>query len=98
MNACPTLTAEVAPELSSAPTSDGVRLRRLLVPLDFSAGSIRAYHYARALCHDLLLRLRSRWRCALSWGGFVHHRIPWPSPTSSRPSGVNTGLAHLAER
>lgn len=49
MNACPTLTAEAAPELPRETVPGPIRLRRLLVPLDFSPASFRAYHYARAL-------------------------------------------------
>lgn len=49
MNACPPLTAEVAPEFTHEAAPGGVRLHRLLVPLDFSPASFRAYHYARAL-------------------------------------------------
>lgn len=49
MNACPTLITEVAPELSGEGARGRIRLHRLLVPLDFSPPSFRAYHYARAL-------------------------------------------------
>lgn len=49
MNACPNLLAGVAPESARETAPGRVRLHRLLVPLDFSAASFRAYHYARAL-------------------------------------------------
>ena len=49
MNSCPQLTAEVATEFPREAASRRVRLHCLLVPLDFSPASFRAYHYARAL-------------------------------------------------
>jgi nucleotide-binding universal stress UspA family protein len=49
MNAPPNLTPDVAPEFLQEATAGAVRLHRLLVPLDFSASSLRAYHYAMAL-------------------------------------------------
>lgn len=49
MIASPNSVAEVAPGILLEAIASGVRLRRILVPLDFSASSLRAYHYARAL-------------------------------------------------
>lgn len=49
MNAPPNLATELAPEFLREATGGAVRLHRLLVPLDFSASSLRAYHYAMAL-------------------------------------------------
>lgn len=48
MNAPPNAALDVAPDFPRE-TPGVVCLRRLLVPLDFSASSLRAYHYAMAL-------------------------------------------------
>lgn len=49
MNATPSLVTAVAPDFAREAAAGSVRLHRLLVPLDFSASSFRAYHYAMAL-------------------------------------------------
>ena len=49
MNASPTLFSAVAPDFAREGAPRSVRLHRLIVPLDFSASSFRAYHYAMAL-------------------------------------------------
>lgn len=49
MNAPPNLAPQKVPEFLRESAGGADHLRRLLVPLDFSAGSLRAYHYARAL-------------------------------------------------
>ncbi len=49
MNACADPISEATPGFSALPPPTPVRLRRVLVPLDFSASSLSAYHYAMAL-------------------------------------------------
>lgn len=49
MNACAKPTNPEAPDFSASLRPTPVRLRRVLVPMDFSASSLRAYHYAFAL-------------------------------------------------
>lgn len=49
MNASPNLVAAVVPGCVRGNAAPDIRLNRLLVPLDFSAASLRAYHYAVAL-------------------------------------------------
>lgn len=54
MNACANPLHHGAPEFAAPRLPAPVRLRRLLVPLDFSSSSLRAFHYAFALaeCFD----------------------------------------------
>lgn len=49
MSALAKMVSDGAPVFSREAATSGVRLHRLLVPLDFSASSLRAYHYAMAL-------------------------------------------------
>lgn len=49
MNATPNLDRDVAPGFLREAAAGFVRLHRVLVPLDFSTSSFRAYHYAVAL-------------------------------------------------
>lgn len=49
MDASPKLAAGAAPEFLREATAEGLRLRRLMVPLDFSISSFRAFFYAQAL-------------------------------------------------
>lgn len=59
MNACANPISRSGPDFAVPLLPAPVRLRRLLVPLDFSASSLRAFHYAFALaeCFDSELSL-----------------------------------------